>query len=134
MTYGLPEWSEKERLSFEKATLGFFLSGPGISGPYSNSAINIAKVPGTQLPVTINNVNCGFHSQACDPDLNGGSHCEFYVNNLMQSNAGYSKTPIDGYTVPFVAENSVESCTWYHMKLAIGDAVDCPNEGHHDFE
>ena len=32
---------------------GFFLSGPGISGPYTNNAINIALVPTTTMPVLI---------------------------------------------------------------------------------
>ena len=38
---------------------GFFLSGPGISGPFTNGAINLALVPGTTIPVTINTVNNG---------------------------------------------------------------------------
>lgn len=36
---------------------GFFISGPGISGPYSNSSKNIAIIPGTSLPVNIHNIN-----------------------------------------------------------------------------
>ncbi len=36
---------------------GFFISGPGITGPFSNNAQNIALVPGTSLPVTMFNLN-----------------------------------------------------------------------------
>jgi hypothetical protein len=32
---------------------GFFLSGPGIAGPFINGAKNIALIPGTTTPVTI---------------------------------------------------------------------------------
>jgi hypothetical protein len=43
---------------------GFFISGPGINGPFANNAENIAIVPGTSpaLPITISSVQ---------PNLNG---------------------------------------------------------------
>jgi len=37
---------------------GFFISGPGLSGPYSNGSENITLIPTTAVPVSINNVNC----------------------------------------------------------------------------
>ena len=38
---------------------GFFISGPGFSGPYTNMATNIALVPGTTTPVGVNTINLG---------------------------------------------------------------------------
>ena len=35
---------------------GFFLSGPGISGPYSNNAVNLATIPGN-IAVSINTIH-----------------------------------------------------------------------------
>lgn len=38
---------------------GLFLSGPGLSGPFSNGAINMATLPASGLPVTVNTLNRG---------------------------------------------------------------------------
>lgn len=85
---------------------GFFLSGPGISGPYSNGAINIAVLPDGVTPVTINNVNDGLNSQ-------------YYVDN---SSGQY--IVFDGITVTLQASAQVICGETYHIKLAIGDALD----------
>jgi len=88
---------------------GFFLSGPGISGPYSNNAINIALIPGTSTPVSINTVNIEDNNQyfvANSPTI---------VNNIIQ---------YDGYTTPLYAEYTVVPCQTYRIKLAISDGGD----------
>ncbi len=38
---------------------GVFLSGPGLQGPFTNNAENIATIPGTEIPVAINTINAG---------------------------------------------------------------------------
>jgi len=88
---------------------GFFLSGPGINGPYADNAVNLAEVPGSdpQLAITISSVN----------DV---TNAAYYINN---------PTPHDvlcqnGYTVKLTAESEVECGETYHIRLAIADGSD----------
>ncbi|MEO8066289.1 MAG: choice-of-anchor L domain-containing protein [Flavobacteriales bacterium] len=94
---------------------GFFVSGPGINGTFSNNAINIALIPGTSDPVTINTVNDVVNSA-------------YYVNNGDGSNAPYNSDPqylqFDGMTVVLTASALVQCGQTYHIKIAIGDASD----------
>ena len=92
----------------------FFLSGPGISGPYASpaafpdGAINIAQVPGSNppLPITVSSVN-------------NVTNTEYYIDNPTQE--GFC---INGYTSSFKAEASVQCGETYHIKLAIADGSD----------
>jgi gliding motility-associated-like protein len=88
---------------------GFFLSGPGISGPFSNNAMNIALVPGTATPVTINTVN-------------PGANAAYYYDNTP--NTGAQTVQYDGYTVVMTAIGVVQCGVQYHIKIAIADASD----------
>lgn len=97
---------------------GFFLSGPGISGPYSGGAINIALVPGTTVPVTIDNVNNGYNNDPADPAC-PASNPAYYVNNSAGTTIAY-----DGMTVVLQAFALVQCGQQYHIKLALGDALD----------
>ncbi len=92
---------------------GFFLSGPGITGPYTNNAANIALVPGTTLPVSIANIH-GSEGFGCPP-VNEA----FYVNNSTGTTIA-----LNGFTTVLQARASVICGETYHIKLAIGDAGD----------
>ncbi len=92
---------------------GFFLSGPGISGPYMSNAINIALVPGTTLPVSIANIH-GNENGSCAP-----ANMQYYVNNSNGTTVVYN-----GFTTVLQARAIVECGVTYHIKLAIGDAGD----------
>lgn len=93
---------------------GFFISGPDISGPYENGAVNIAYIPDTdpQIPITISSVT---------PTLNS----EYYVANTAAAggmdDGGHS---LNATTTPLQATLDVTPGETYHIKLAIGDGSD----------
>jgi len=106
--FGSEEFPEYANSNFNDV-FGFFLSGPGISGPYSNGAINIAILPNNQ-PVTIDNVhNYGYY--IANPSLGAASS----FNNAVQ---------YDGNTIILTATAVITACETYHIKLAVGDAGD----------
>ncbi len=92
---------------------GFFISGPGYSTPY-----NMARVPGTSIPVCINSVNCSSGS-ACTAMGSGSPFCTYYVNNSSGTSITYY-----GMTVTMTAMAAVTPCDTYHLKLGIADASD----------
>jgi hypothetical protein len=102
---------------------GFFVSGPGISGTYANGATNIALIPGTTLPVTINNVNPGVVGSSgnganCTSPKGSLNFSSFYKANNQQT------IQYDGFTVVLTATVDLQPCKTYHFKLAIADAGD----------
>lgn len=105
---------------------GFFISGPGIAGTQ-----DLAVVPATNIPITINTinhvVNSGYYVHNTPAGLN---NCE---------NGGVSGTlpPVppatgpatqelqfDGFTKKMTAVAQVIPCSTYHIKLAIADVGD----------
>ena len=91
---------------------GFFISGPGISGSQ-----NLALIPGTNAPITINAVN---HN----------SNSAYYVNNNNfnpcqgQPVKAIAFNQLDGWTVRLTAMAQVIPCETYHIKLVIADVAD----------
>ena len=92
----------------------FFLSGPGLVGPYAapaefpDGAVNIASVPESDplLPITISSVNNVLNQ-------------EYYIDNPTNQ-----EIAINGYTVQFTASAQVQCGETYHIKLAIADGSD----------
>lgn len=85
----------------------FFISGPGITGLQ-----NIALVPGTNLPVSILNVNNVIQA-GCINNIN------YYVDNT--TNTFFTH---EGHTAVFSAVSRVQPCQTYHLKLVIADMID----------
>lgn len=107
---------------------GFFLSGPGINGPFSDNAVNLAIIPETDIPVTINTVNNGTvganglveNCAQVSPDWD--QNAAFFIDN--ENNADPNSTQFDGLTVVLTAAASVQCGETYHIKIAIADAGD----------
>ena len=112
---------------------GFFVHGPGISGPFPNNAANIALIPElddstglsfTNLPVTINNVNPGQVGsngtlENCTPPDGSLDFGGYYRDNSGSQNLTY-----DGYLKTFFAQVVVTPCEEYTIVLSIADVVD----------
>ncbi|MFK7810602.1 MAG: choice-of-anchor L domain-containing protein, partial [Saprospiraceae bacterium] len=112
---------------------GFFISGPGINGPFENNGQNIAFIPDpsdpsgttfTDLPVTINNVNPGVVGANgtlvnCTPPNGSLAYGEYYNDN-----SGSMTLTYDGILDVFIAQVVVIPCEEYTIKLAVADAGD----------
>ncbi len=110
--FGSEEYCEFVGTSYNDV-FGFFISGPGING-----TLNIGLVPGTNTPITIN-------------DLNHIDNSTYYRNNRLDAlNCGGwpavagADIELDGFTKVITATATVQPCQKYHIKLAIADIQD----------
>ena len=115
--FGSQEYFAFENTSYNDV-FGFFLSGPGINGPFSspsyhpNGSINLAIVPGSNppLPITISSVN------SVTP-----INSQYFVDNQGGLDTiAYA----DGYTTVLTANALVQCGETYHIRLAIADGSD----------
>ena len=98
----------------------FFVSGPGITGPFNapagfpGGAQNVAVVPGTSTPITISTI----FPPGVPGEPPAGMNPSYYI-----SNTGTTHTH-NGFTIPIPVELSVECGEVYHFKFAIADCSD----------
>jgi hypothetical protein len=85
--------------------------------------VNIALIPGTNTPVSINTVNCGFSTGGALPGSNP-SNCDQFVNNDLQNGGPFFDIEYDGFTKVLLASALGLSAGTHHIKLAIADAGD----------
>jgi PKD repeat protein len=101
--------------------LGLFLSGPGISGSFTNNAVNLAMLP-NGVPVYISNVS---HLENTD----------YYISNIPPGQPNCSGNPLgdpeatencqyDAFTIILTATAQVIPFEQYHLRIAIADVGD----------
>lgn len=97
----------------------FFLSGPGITGAYAspagfpNGAVNVAVVPGTNIPITISTI---YNEPSETPPL---MNDQYYIGNTSGTNNDFN-----AFTTVITAKYPVNCGGTYHFKFAIADAED----------
>ena len=113
--------------------MGIFIAGPGISGAYSspaefpNGSALISNVPGTNPaePVSVTSVNRFENSS-------------FFLNNPQPNPPNGPRqnpeNPFPGYTSVFTINLQVETCTKYHIKLAVSDGYEPGNNNGDTFD
>lgn len=102
------EYNEYVNSSFNDV-FGFFIDGA-----------NIALIPGTSTPVSINNVNCGNPYNPL-----GGTNCALFNNNDLQDGGPLFDIEYDGFTDVFTASiTGLTIGSTHTIKLAIADAGD----------
>jgi hypothetical protein len=102
--FGSEEYPEFVNTGFNDA-FAIFISGPSIVGGMQN----IAYIPNTYTPITINNVNAGMNSQ-------------YFVDNTLPNNG--NEPSYDGFTTNIQATIPVVPQATYHMKIGVADASD----------
>ncbi len=95
---------------------GFFISGPGITGPYSNNSKNIALLPDGVTPVAINNINVQTNTGFYIPNGTGMAGEPQFTDPMA--------IQYDAYTTVLTAISPVDRCLLYHIKLVVADASD----------
>jgi len=111
--FGSEEYPEFVNTGFNDA-FAFFISGPGIAATYGVANYNMARVPGTNLPVTIDNVN-------------DNANAQYYVSNWgggLFGGPGNVPVQYDGLTTVLTATAQVQACETYHLMMMIADAGD----------
>ncbi|MCS6929618.1 MAG: choice-of-anchor L domain-containing protein [Saprospiraceae bacterium] len=109
--FGSEEYCEYVNSQYNDA-FGFFISGPGING-----VLNLAVIPGTTTPVTVNNVNY-LKNQAYYRNNNKSGVCAPLTAVNMND------IELDGFTTVLTATANLIPCSTYRIKLAIADIND----------
>lgn len=101
----------------------FLLSGPNPNGGSYNKT-NLARIPGTNLPVAINTINPGTVGASGTSFGCTGGAGSLNFSDLYVDNAGGTSVQFDGFTTKLQMTAPVIANEFYTIKIAIADAGD----------
>lgn len=114
--------------------MGIFISGPEITGTYTDEAENIAVVPFTDIPISVNTVNNGITGefgvyQYCALlSENWNTNQTYFIDNgdgtEFPSYDDPSYIQFDGYTTRITSNRKVHMLEPYHIKIIVAELVD----------
>ena len=116
-------FASKEYYGFEctnfNDVFAFYLTGVNPDGGMYTKK-NIARVPNTEIPITISTVH-GRHDVAHNPAAGcDTSNSQYFVNNQSHTHL----KNMNGFTTVLRAEARVVPCQFYHLKMAIANVSD----------
>ncbi|MCF8370984.1 MAG: choice-of-anchor L domain-containing protein [Bacteroidales bacterium] len=111
VVFGSDEYLEWVGTSFNDV-FAIFISGPNPNSAYPDyNNQNIALIPGTLIPISINNIN-------------NVANTMYYVNNGTGSSPSNQALQYDGYTTAITCRKPIIPGEVYHIVIAIADAGD----------
>lgn len=123
--FGSDEYNEFVCSGF-KDVFGFFVTAlTPLGGTYNNT--NLALVPGTNLPITINTINngtSGGSGQASTCNAENGGNAQWQANSAFFAGAPGTHFEADGMTNSINITFQVVCGESYHFKFAIADVGD----------
>jgi len=108
---------------------GFFISGPGINGPFSDNGKNIAFVPGSNDYISINSINHFQNQLYFNNNIPLNQHDNLPLTLScpeLEDDPGVASAfmEYDGFTNIMTAMAQVIPCETYHIRLVISDVQD----------
>ncbi|MEM6397500.1 MAG: choice-of-anchor L domain-containing protein [Bacteroidota bacterium] len=98
----------------------FFISGPGINGPFSNNAENIAVLPDGVTTIETNTVSHLTNTQYYRNNVNPA----FFEDCGLDNPVALDEIEYDGFTTVLTASAEVIPCEVYTLRMVVADVGD----------
>ena len=110
---------------------GLFLSGPGINGPYTNGAVNLAEITASDLIAGVNTINIGQQGTGVSPSQ--ARNASISIPNYCGNGAGLNQGDLFVENGTSLVMNDMELNGFSHRLLAAYGPLECFKKYHLKF-